>query len=164
MTSIADMAIEIERKFLLRSESWRDEVSRREEICQAYLSNSNQASVRIRIHGELANINIKSRTLGVQRSEYEYPIPLEEAREMVSSLCNKQIIKTRHYVEYERHTWEIDEFHGDNQGLVVAELELGTVNEHYSSPEWLGKEVTDEERYYNIALIEKPFREWGREG
>ena len=155
------MGIEIERKFLLRDDSWRNKVERQDKIQQGYLANSALASVRIRVFGEQANINIKSRDLGVQRSEYEYPIPVEEARELLATLCDKrQIDKTRHYVSHAQHSWEIDEFHGDNQGLVVAELELKAKDESFSEPQWLGKEVTQEERYYNIALVDNPYCDW----
>ena len=137
------MATEIERKFLLRDESWRESANGGTRFRQGYLIGAQRASVRVRIEGEQANLNIKSATLGIQRQEYEYPIPLEEAEELLDTLCEQpQIIKTRYLVPYGKHTWEIDVFSGDNEGLVVAEVELGAEDEAFEHPPWIGEEVS----------------------
>lgn len=155
------MPIEIERKFLLADEGWRELVVRSSRIRQGYMGKADKASVRIRIQGASANINIKSATLGMRRQEYEYVIPLDEAEEMLDTLCNTpQIDKTRFIVEHDGHTWEIDEFYGDNQGLLVAEVELTAEDEGFSRPDWLGEEVTEDPRYYNVNLIRHPFKDW----
>jgi len=155
------MPIEIERKFLLASENWRDEVVRSSRIRQGYLGKIDKASVRIRVQGEKANINVKSATLGMSRAEYEYEIPLNEAQEMLDQLCARpQVDKTRYIVEKGNHIWEIDEFYGENEGLIVAEVELGSEDEVYEKPEWLGAEVTEDPRYYNVNLRAHPFKDW----
>jgi len=155
------MPIEIERKFLLSSDKWRDEVIRSSRIRQGYMGKIDKASVRIRVQGDKANINIKSATLDIRRMEYEYEIPLGEAEEMLDQLCNQpQIDKTRFIVEQGKHTWEIDEFYGDNQGLLVAEVELGSEDEEIIKPDWIGDEVTGDPRYYNVSLIKHPFKAW----
>jgi adenylate cyclase len=100
-------------------------------------------------------------TLGVTRSEFDYAIPVPEARVILDTLCMRPLIeKTRHHVEFDGHLWEIDEFHGANAGLVVAELELGHVQESFTHPPWLGEEVSDDPRYYNVCLVEHPYRDW----
>ena len=155
------MPIEIERKFLLASEDWRNQVVRSSRIRQGYLGKIDRASVRIRIQGDKANINIKSATLEMRRLEYEYEIPMDEAIEMLDQLCAQpQIDKTRHIVEQGKHRWEIDEFYADNQGLVVAEIELADENEAFDKPDWIGEEVTEDPRYYNVNLIKHPFKDW----
>ena len=155
------MAIEIERKFLLRDDSWRDSADDGVLIRQGYLAGSEKSSVRIRIAGDNANINIKSATLDITRQEYEYPIPLIEANEMLDTLSEGPLIeKIRYHVFHAKHCWEIDVFSGGNQGLVVAEVELGSVNESFESPSWLGEEVSDDARYYNVCLVKNPFEHW----
>ncbi len=155
------MPIEIERKFLLANEDWRQTVLRSNRIRQGYLGKIDKASVRIRVEGAQANINVKSATLGMRRMEYEYSIPLDEAEEMLEQLCeHPQIDKTRYIVEQAGHTWEIDEFYGDNEGLLVAEIELGSEDEIFEKPLWAGEEVTEDPRYYNVNLIHHPFKRW----
>lgn len=155
------MATEIERKFLVNDNAWRASVSRKVDIIQGYLANTERGSIRIRVSGSEANLNIKSMTLGVTRQEYDYPIPARDARAMLDELCMQPLIeKTRHYVEYNNHTWEIDEFHGINAGLVVAELEVDREDEAFDPPPWLGKEVSDDPRYYNVCLVEHPYSKW----
>lgn len=155
------MATEIERKFLLRDESWRESANGGTRFRQGYLIGAQRASVRVRIEGEQANLNIKSATLGIQRQEYEYPIPLEEAEELLDTLCEQpQIIKTRYLVPYGKHTWEIDVFSGDNEGLVVAEVELGAEDEAFEHPPWIGEEVSGDTRYYNVCLVSHPYKDW----
>lgn len=155
------MPIEIERKFLLKNDSWRSQVSSSARIRQGYLAPVSKASVRVRLDGERANINIKSATLGVRRMEYEYSIPVDEAVEMLDQLCQTpQINKTRFKVKRGEHVWEIDEFYDDNEGLIVAEIELGYESETFEKPEWLGEEVSGDARYYNVNLTKHPFKNW----
>lgn len=164
------MAVEIERKFLLATDAWRHLAKRQQRMIQGYLNDADaiaagreNCSVRIRISGSAAFLNIKSRELGSSRQEFEYPIPLADAEKLMELACSGIIDKVRHYVEYGSHLWEIDEFHGENCGLVVAEIELKDVNEAFLKPEWLGMEVTSLSRYYNLALSSKPFSSWNDE-
>lgn len=155
------MPIEIERKFLLKTNDWRKEVSYSHRIRQGYMGEIDKASVRVRIQGEKANINIKSATLSITRLEYEYDIPLTEAEEMLEQLCKQpQVNKTRFIVEQAPHKWEIDEFYGDNEGLLVAEIELNDEDEVFEKPAWLGEEVTHDPKYYNVNLIKHPYKNW----
>ncbi len=155
------MPIEIERKFLLANDNWRQQVSQSFRIRQGYMGEIDKASVRIRVQGDKANINIKSATLSMRRMEYEYAIPLSEAEEMLDQLCKQpQVNKTRYIVEQGKHKWEIDEFYGNNAGLFVAEIELDDEAEAFVKPEWIGKEVTQDPRYYNVNLIKHPFNSW----
>ncbi len=152
--------IEIERKFLVKGDFFPF-VTRKEKIVQAYICASPEKTVRIRIKGEKAFITIKGPTNknGFSRCEFEYEIPVKDA-EGILKLCNPGFIeKTRHYVTYENHVFEIDVFYGANQGLVLAELELQSENETFSKPDWLGEEVTGDVRYYNAYLTEHPFNE-----
>jgi adenylate cyclase len=164
------MPLEIERKFLVTSNAWRDAVDRSVGMVQGYLndlsvieSGAMRASVRVRIAGDEAFLNLKSRELGHTRQEFDYPIPIEDARALLG-LCTGGIVeKRRHFVPHGTHPWEVDEFLGDNAGLVVAEIELGHAEEAFEHPAWLGAEVTDVPRYYNLALASHPFARWGRE-
>lgn len=158
------MATEIERKFLLVSDEWRQLISRSESFRQGYLSGSKHASVRVRIADDKATLNIKGMTLGVQRPEYEYEIPLHDAAELLDQLCERPLIeKTRHFVEFGGNLWEIDEFHGDNAGLVVAEVELDSSDQVITMPTWAGKDVSHLERYYNVRLTQYPYSRWTAE-
>ncbi len=155
------MATEIERKFLLANDSWREQADAGMAYCQGYLVGSRLASVRVRIQGERAFLNIKSATISITRQEYEYEIPVAEAREMLDTLCEKPLVeKTRYRIAQDKHTWEIDEFSGENQGLIVAEIELDDENESFEKPAWLGREVSDDVRYYNVNLVKHPYRDW----
>jgi adenylate cyclase len=155
------MAIEIERKFLISSDEWRHDADDGIQITQGYMGSNEKSSVRIRINGDTANINIKSKKIGRQRSEYEYTIPLDDANEMLTALCDRPYIdKTRYHVNHQGHVWEVDVFAGENEGLVVAELELTTVDETFSLPRWIGEEVTEDPRYYNICLVTNPYKSW----
>jgi adenylate cyclase len=155
------MATEIERKFLITNDSWRKDAEQGIQMIQGYMGSNEKSSIRIRVNGDSANLNIKSKTIGVQRSEYDYPIPLDEAKEILESLCDKPFIeKTRFHVMHDGHKWEVDEFFGDNKGLIVAELELDSVDERFTQPDWLGKEVSDDPRYYNICLVTHPYKDW----
>ncbi len=155
------MAKEIERKFLVKNDSWRQVAAPGVYMSQGYMGDAKRASVRVRVEGEQANINIKSATLGVTRSEYEYPIPRDEALEMLRTLCEQPLIeKTRYEVKVGAHTWEVDVFEGDNQGLIVAEVELASEDELFEKPDWAGDEVSHEPRYYNVCLVKHPYKDW----
>ncbi|NOX92819.1 MAG: CYTH domain-containing protein [Gammaproteobacteria bacterium] len=160
------MSIEIERKFLLINDDWRAQADNGVVMRQGYLNsvsfdNEQKSSVRVRIAGEQANLNIKGATLGITRQEYEYPIPLADAHELLDTLADGPLIeKTRYHVQHGAHTWEIDVFSGDNQGLVVAEIELASEDEVFARPSWLGEEVSADTRYYNVCLVKHPWKNW----
>lgn len=156
------MALEIERKFRVVGEAWRDAAYASQRFAQGYLNDAGRASVRVRIEGEAANLNIKAARIGNARAEYEYPIPLAEAREILDALTlTPPVEKVRHWVRYGGHTWEIDEFEGANAPLIVAEIELADPEEAFEHPPWLGAEITDDARYYNHALAFEPYSRWG---
>ncbi|MBX3725180.1 MAG: CYTH domain-containing protein [Xanthomonadales bacterium] len=153
------MATEIERKFLPAGEDWRHGVERSLAIVQGWLGGDG-CSVRVRLTDGVGSLNIKSRTLGPVRSEYEYPIPAADARELLA-LCGAQVLaKTRHLVNVDGHCFEIDEFQGDNDGLVVIEIELQAADSGFPHPDWLGREVTDDPRFYNVNLVREPYSRW----
>jgi adenylate cyclase len=151
---------EIERKFLLKSDAWRAAATRVERLTQGYIAGGARASVRVRVAGDYAAINIKSGGLVASRLEYEYPIPVAEARELLDLCVPPLIDKTRHFVPFGGFEWEIDEFHAENEGLIVAELELDHEDQDFQRPDWIGAEVTHLERYYNVRLAKHPYREW----
>jgi len=156
------MAIEIERKFLLKNENWRKQTRRSEYLAQGYLGGT-RCSVRVRIGAGRAWLNIKSMAMGTTRLEFEYPIPQEDAQILLRELADGPVVsKTRHFVELGDHVFEIDEFDGDNAGLIVAEVELGSADESFQIPDWLGAEVTDDARYYNAKLAKHPYCHWGK--
>lgn len=155
------MATEIERKFLVTSDAFKAQASQSKTYRQGYMVGGDAASVRVRISGEDAKLNIKSATLGVTRSEYEYDLPMADAQEMLDHLCAKPLVeKVRYYVPIGEHTWEVDVFAGDNAGLVVAEVELDAVDQVFVTPEWIGEEVSDDPRYYNSNLGKHPYKDW----
>lgn len=155
------MATEIERKFLVKNDHWRSAVYRSTRLRQGYLISDRTRSVRVRVSDEQAHLNIKSATLGVSRSEYEYAIPLADAIEMLEQLCQKPLLeKTRHLVRHGDHVWEIDEFEGDNAGLIVAEVELDAADTVPDLPDWAGTEVSHDARYYNSELAKHPYTTW----
>lgn len=155
------MGTEIERKFLLGSDAWRDEVSSSQRLVQGYLSRGDSTAVRVRIKGERGELNVKHTLDGIHRLEYEYEIPLDDARALLERVALRPLIdKIRYLVERGGHVWEIDEFHGDNAGLIVAEIELGSADEAFERPEWLGREVSDDQRYYNSNLSKLPYSQW----
>ena len=157
------MATEIERKFLVLNDDWRGIVESDMQIIQAYLASSEFSSTRIRIQGDKANINIKSATLGITRTEFEYAIPVDDAQLMIDNLCIKPVIeKTRYIVKHMQHRWEIDVFSGDNKGLIVAEIELSSPDETFEKPSWIGEEVSNDARYYNVCLVKTPYKTWTR--
>lgn len=155
------MAVEIERKFLVLDESWRAQVERSERMEQGYLAGNEACSVRVRIAGDAARLNVKSAGLDIKRQEYEYTIPVADAREMLDTLCGLRVVrKVRHYVTVDAHLFEIDEFDGDNAPLVVAEVELGHRDEEFVHPAWLGAEVSGDARYLNNNLADHPYSRW----
>ena len=155
------MAQEIERKFLVKG-NFKPEVFKSTRIMQGYLSSVPERTVRVRINGEQGFITIKGKGnhSGIRRYEWEKEIPLNEAEELLQ-LCEPGVIdKTRYLVKAGEHTFEVDEFHGDNAGLVVAEIELKAEDENFTRPDWLGEEVTGNPRYYNAMLSRDPFTRW----
>lgn len=154
------MGKEIERKFLISNDSWKTEVSETNYISQGYLNSSKDRTVRVRITNEKAWITIKSKNIGATRSEFEYEIPLEDAKELLT-LCEKPLItKHRNIIKHGEHIWELDVFHENNEGLIIAEIELNSEEETFIKPNWAGKEVTNDARYYNSNLAIHPFSEW----
>jgi CYTH domain-containing protein len=154
------MATEIERKFLVKSDAWR-EGPPGTEICQGYLARDERRSVRVRLAGDEAFITVKGTGEGIARPEFEYPVRPADAREMLGLCLPSLIEKTRHKRHHAGHLWEVDEFHGENAGLVVAEIELESEDRDFEKPAWVGAEVTDDPRYLNACLAEHPWREWG---
>ncbi len=158
------MGTEIERKFLLLNDQWRAAADGGTPYRQGYLVGSKQASVRVRIEGDEARLNVKSATLGILRQEYEYAIPLADAQEMLATLCPQPLVeKTRYHVYHGGRVWEIDVFEGDNAGLVVAEVELAREDDVLELPPWAGREVSHQPRYYNVCLVDHPYRAWSAE-
>ena len=161
------MGIEIERKYLVTGEGWRTAAHAVIPMAQGYLndtasldSGAQKASVRVRIQGEQAFLNMKSREIGQTRQEFDYPIPVDDARALLALCVGGLIDKRRHLVEHQGLLWEVDEFLGENAGLVVAEVELEHADQAITLPDWAGAEVTDEVRYYNLALAAHPFSRW----
>lgn len=155
------MAVEIERKFLLANDHWRRQVTRSEPFKQGYLSSEPTTSVRVRLSGDKAWLNIKSATVGAKRLEFEYEIPAADGEHLLDRLCRRPLVeKIRHYIPAGELVWEIDEFFGANQGLIVAEIELAHEQQSFVCPDWLGSEVTGDARYYNNNLILNPYSVW----
>ncbi len=155
------MNIEIERKYRVTDTSYRAQATRCTCYRQGYLSATPAATVRIRIAGDRAFITVKGTTTGCSRQEYEYPIPVADAARMLDSLCQSGLIEKRRYLyPYAGHTWEIDEFMGDNEGLIVAEVELQSESEAVQLPPFIGREVTGDPRYYNSCLAQNPYKNW----
>jgi adenylate cyclase len=153
------MAAEIERKFLVAEDSWRDG-SAGVRIAQGYLSQDPDRTVRVRLAGDNAWLTIKGRTEGITRAEFEYAIPADDARTLLEMCLPSVIDKTRHEISYAGHLWEIDVFHGDNEGLVVAEVELADESISPDLPPWAGAEVSSDARYFNSCLASNPFKKW----
>lgn len=158
------MAQEIERKFLVVGEDWKAAAQRTVFYRQGYINDlrhGGRCSVRVRIGGGKAYLNIKSATLGIARHEFEYAIPEADANHMLDAFALGAVVeKTRYYLPDGGHMWEIDVFEGDNAGLIVAEIELQSVDEKFSRPEWVGQEVSDDPRYYNVNLVTHPYKSW----
>lgn len=167
---IRRMGIEIERKFRVEGDGWRAAAERVQPMAQGYLndlasvdSGAQKASVRVRIEGDRAYLNLKSREAGHTRQEFDYPVPVDDARQLLALCVGGLVDKRRHYVRHQGHLWEVDEFLGENAGLVVAEIELDSADEAFARPDWLGSEVTDLTRYYNLALAQRPYSRWTRD-
>lgn len=157
--------MEIERKFLVIDNSWKADVSSSSHLCQGYLNLEQRCSVRVRTDGQRGWLNIKGATIGARRQEFEYPIPLNEAEQLLKSFAVGPLIdKTRYLVPFGTHIWEIDVFAGENEGLVVAEIELDDPEQPFERPTWLGREVTDDIRYYNTSLSRHPYLGWSSSG
>ena len=154
------MAQEIERKFRVANDDWRAMASSSSSLKQGYLSSSAEATVRVRLEDNLGTLTIKSKTKGITRNEFEYAIPAQEAKELLM-LCREPLIeKTRYRIPHENHTWEIDVFEGDNDGLIIAEIELTSEDDYFAKPQWLGEEVSGDSRYYNSNLATHPYVKW----
>ena len=161
------MPVEIERKFLLADDSWRTRIGHSVPLAQGYLVGTQalreghaRASVRARLAGDQAWLNIKAATPGIARAEFDYPIPVDDARALLASLCDGVLEKVRHHVRVDGVLFEIDEFNGDNDGLIVAEVELPTVDAPFPRPSGRGREGSALTRYYNVNLIAHPYRQW----
>ena len=154
------MGVEIERKFLVQGDAWKT-LGEPVFFRQGYLSSQKERTVRVRIEGDRAVITIKGKSVGAVRGEWEYPIPVPDAAELLDGVCEQPLIeKYRRQIAIGAHVWEVDECLGANAGLVVAEIELGADDEAFDMPGWVGFEVTDDARYYNSNLIKHPYCNW----
>jgi adenylate cyclase len=154
------MAKEIERKFLVKPHNW-SELGPGLKIRQGYLSATIERTVRVRTYGDRGYITIKGKTSGISRDEYEYEIPFGDATEILDNLCLQPLIeKTRYRIPFKGHTFEVDEFNGANRGLTIAEAELKSADEKIELPDWIDREVSDDPRYFNSSLAQKPFSRW----
>lgn len=154
------MGQEIERKFLVRGDEWR-KLATPQAYRQGYLSTVSERTVRVRAVGNKGFLTIKGTSRGVSRSEFEYEIPIKDANEMLDRLCERPLIeKRRSKIPIGKHTWEVDEFLGDNKGLIVAEIELSNEKETFEKPRWIGDEVSSDSRYYNANLARNPYKSW----
>lgn len=159
LDTIFIMGIEIERKYLVQGKPW-SATDKATVYRQGYLNRDAQRTVRVRIAGTKAMLTIKGISQGATRAEFEYEIPVKDAEELLK-LCDGPVIeKTRHIILFEGKTWEVDEFYGDNEGLVMAEIELKSEEEMFALPPWVTEEVTGDERYYNSSLAVSPFKDW----
>jgi len=158
----ADLALEIERRFLVGDPAFLDDLQGT-YFKQGYIEGRNRSAARIRLVGARALLTLKGATRGLVRSEYEYEIPTQDAREMLEELCEKPLVeKMRYEVEFAGNTWEVDVFYGDNEGLLMAEIELGHAEQVFDKPPWLGEEVSDDPRYFNSSLVRNPYKQWGQ--
>jgi len=154
------MGVEIERKFLLTSEDWKENIKSKTAIKQGYLNTDKERTVRVRIRADKGYLTIKGKSNTISRLEFEYEIPFADALELLN-LCNKPFIeKQRYEVEYKNHLWEIDVFEGENIGLLFAEIELESIDEAFEIPSWIGEEVSNNNRYHNSSLVKLPFCDW----
>lgn len=153
------MGVEIERKFLVKGDSWKNEVTQSVSCKQGYMVSDKQKTVRVRIMGEQGFLTVKGSTTGISRMEFEYEIDRPDAAYMMM-LCESVVEKTRHYIVHAGMTWELDVFEGANAGLVMAEIELDSEEQHVELPDWAGEEVSDDPRYFNGYLSKNPFIRW----
>ncbi|AFY61674.1 CYTH domain-containing protein [Synechococcus sp. PCC 6312] len=155
------MGLEIERKFLVQGQAWRKIAETGVSYAQGYLTREVGRSVRVRVAGDQGFLTIKSATTGISRREYEYQIPVDEAWELLKHLCYQPLIKkTRYRIEQAPLVWEVDEFWGENQGLILAEVELSHPEQALVIPDWIGREVSQDHRYFNAYLNQHPYQEW----
>ena len=155
------MGIEIERKFLVKKEQWQAlEKPAGEKYRQGYLLTDPQKTIRVRQTSDKGFLTIKGRSVGAKRPEYEYEIPCDEAKELLDQFAVAELSKIRYKISVDHHIWEVDEFYGKNEGLMVAEIELETENENFNIPDWIDREVTTEEKYYNSNLVIYPYKDW----
>lgn len=158
------MATEIEHKYIVVNDSYLQGYSKKVYYKQGYLTTTPSCTVRVRIADTQAYLTIKGENKGASRPEYEYAIPIEQAQSMLNTMCTTPIVeKTRYIYEHQGHTWEIDRFAGDNEGLVMAEIELNDEKESYELPPFVGKNVTGIARYYNSCLSQHPYSQWSEE-
>ena len=154
------MGEEIERKFLVREKIWHNQVKEGQVYRQGYLNSAKERTVRVRIANNKGYLTVKGLTRGATRLEFEYEIPVEDAEKLLG-LCEKPLIeKTRFKIEYGGFIWEVDEFFGENEGLILAEIELDSEEQTFPKPDWLAEEVTDDPRYFNANLVQHPYSEW----
>lgn len=154
------MAIEIERKFLVIGDSWRS-LAEGQVYRQGYIPTQDKTTVRVRVVGSQGYLTIKGQSTGMTRAEYEYPIPVTDAETILQTLCQPPLIeKIRYRIPLENVVWEVDEFTGENQGLVLAEVELEEEQQTVNLPDWIGVEVTQDARYYNVNLAQYPYQQW----
>lgn len=154
------MAVEIERKFLVLGEAWRS-LATGTVYCQGYIPTADLTTVRVRIAGDQGYLTLKGAVQGITRSEFEYPIPKADADAMLSTLCRRPLIeKTRYRIEHNGLCWEVDEFAGENHGLILAEVELTEAEQSIDLPDWIGEEVSSDPRYFNSNLARHPFSRW----
>ncbi|MDA8979777.1 CYTH domain-containing protein [Chitinophagales bacterium] len=154
------MKVEIERKFLVKNQDWKKLIVEKHSIQQGYLNTDKSCNVRVRIMNNLAFITIKGKRIHTARPEFEYEIPLNDAESILKLSKTSIIKKTRYTVNHKGQIWEIDQFEGDNQGLVIAEIELKQKDEAISLPNWIGIEISNDERFYNLSLSINPFKNW----
>jgi CYTH domain-containing protein len=155
------MGVEIEKKFLVKKGLWNKVKAQGKLYRQGYILREDTKTIRIRlVEGDSGYITIKGKTIGFSRAEYEYAIPENEAEELLKNFCEAIVSKKRYEIKFENKLWEVDEFLDDNEGLIVAELELDDEDETFAIPEWVDKEVTDDPRYYNSKLSVNPYKKW----
>lgn len=153
------MSVEIERKFLVKNDAWKSAVHESLDCKQGYIISDAKKTVRVRVMGQQGFLTVKGATSGISRMEFEYEIDLPDAQYMLM-LCDHVLEKTRHFIRHNGLIWELDEFHGLNAGLVMAELELESEEQRFDLPEWAGEEVSDDERYFNGCLSKHPYTTW----
>jgi CYTH domain-containing protein len=155
------MGIEIERKFLVKKDKWAQVVKEERSLFrQGYILSDPKKTIRVRLTDTEAFLTIKGQTVGAARPEFEYSIPMDDARHMLDNFCASELSKIRYFIPHNGHTWEVDEFLGQNEGLVVAEIELSSEDEQFSLPDWVDKEVTAEKKYTNSNLAVRPYSQW----
>lgn len=157
------MGIEIERKFLVNKEKWSQVVKEKKSLYrQGYIVSDPEKTIRVRLTDKEGFLTIKGLTTGASRAEFEYSIPVEEALQLLDGFCDSIVSKTRNFIHFDNKLWEVDEFSGDNEGLIIAEIELSSEDEQFSLPDWVTAEVTSEKKYSNSNLARKPYKSWNK--